>query len=310
MNKKLLFFSIFIILFIFIYTIYYKTNQLLYYQEKFTNQAENDDIFDKEYVDFYEIIYRDFDDIDYDYKIVKSKVLDKLKNPNNLHILVAGSGVGKWCKKLKDSHDNVIGIDNSQNMFFKAKSMYPNIKFVHNNLKKNSAFKRNEFGMILLDERAIYYNTIPEQEIIIKNIYNWLDDRGFLIIQIYDPKKLQVAARYYSSNYMDNKGYLHGFTYLNNFSHDCYYIPDIEDKERIYYYDKIVLQDNGNKRIKKSVFYIQDKEKMYNMILKNGFEIFYIEDIHRQIVGGYELAILRKKDNKTTVNKLQENMKN
>jgi len=85
MNKKLLFFSIFIILFIFIYAIYYKTNQLLYYQEKFTNQAENDDIFDKEYVDFYEIIYRDFDDIDYDYKIVKSKVLDKLKNPNNLH---------------------------------------------------------------------------------------------------------------------------------------------------------------------------------------------------------------------------------
>jgi hypothetical protein len=164
--------------------------------------------------------------------------------------------------------------------------------------------------MILVDERSIYYNTIPEQETIIKNIYDWLDDRGFLIIQIYDPKKLQVAARYYSSNYMDNKGYLHGFTYLNNFSHDCYYIPDIEDKDRIYYYDKIVLQDNGNKRIKKSIFYIQDKEKMYHMILKNGFEIFYIEDIHRQIVGGYELAVLRKKDNKTTVGKLQENMKN
>jgi hypothetical protein len=84
----------------------------------------------------------------------------------------------------------------------------------------------------------------------------------------------------------------------------------MEDKDKIYYYDKIVLQDNGNKRIKKSIFYIQDKEKMYNMILKNGFEIFYIEDIHRQIVGGYELAVLRKKDNKTTVDKLQENMKN
>jgi len=50
---------------------------------------------------------------------VKSKVLDKLKNPNNLHILVAGSGVGKWCKKLKDSYDNVIGIDKSTNMFLR-----------------------------------------------------------------------------------------------------------------------------------------------------------------------------------------------
>ena len=35
--------------------------------ENFTN--ENDDIYDKEFVELYEIIYRDYTDIDYDYNI-------------------------------------------------------------------------------------------------------------------------------------------------------------------------------------------------------------------------------------------------
>jgi hypothetical protein len=124
-------------------------------------------------------------------------------------------------------------------------------------------------------------------------------------MNVYDPSKLQVASRYYSSNYVDNKGNKHGFTYLNDFSHDCYYIKDEENSNVYNYYDKAIF-DSGDKRIKKTNFYIPPKEKIYDIILNNGFEVIHIENIRTQIVGGYELAIFKKKKNIITVEELEK----
>ena len=104
---------------------------------------------------------------------------------------------------------------------------------------------------------------------------------------------------------MDNKGNFHGFTYLNDFSHDCYYIKDEKDNEIFYYYDKIVF-DTGMKRIKKTTFYIPPKEKIYDIIINSRFDLFYIEKIRLQIVGGYELAIFKKKKQIISVDELEK----
>ena len=187
----------------------------------------------------------------------------------------------------------------------KAQHVYPNVKFIRGNIIKKQVFQEKSFSHIFLEERTLYYNSFEDMKKIIQNTLLWLKDKGFLIVQIYDPNNLQLAARYYSSKYIDSKGYVHGFTYLNDFSHDCYYIRDESNKEKFDYYDKIVL-DDGKKRIKKTTFNIPDKEKMYDLILSNGFDIFYIEKIRRQqVVGGYELAIFRKKNTKITVDELQ-----
>lgn len=284
---KLLIFIICIII------IYIYTNNLLktHINENFMN--ENDDIYDKEFVELYEIIYRDYTDIDYDYNIINNKILSKLTN-SDIKIAVAGSGVGKQCKKFKEKYDNVVGIDNSENMILYSKRKYPNIKFIKNNLLNQKSLGKNEYGLIILDERTLFYNNIKKQEYLIQNCFNWLVTGGFLVIPIYIPEELQVASRYYSSNYIDDKGNTHGFTYLNDFTHNCYYIKDEKDGNIYNFYDKIVLKD-GTKRIKKTKLYIQSKEKTYDLILKNGFEIIYIEPVHLQILGGYELAIFRKK---------------
>ena len=73
---------------------------------------------------------------------------------------------------------------------------------------------------------------------IFANVHTWLQDDGYLIIGIYNPKKMRLVPRYYSSNYIDDKGNKHGFTYLNDFSHDCYLLEGNE-KDSYYYYDKI-----------------------------------------------------------------------
>jgi ATPase subunit of ABC transporter with duplicated ATPase domains len=50
------------------------------------------------------------------------------------------------------------------------------------------------------------------------------------------------------------------------------------------------------------------KEKVYDIIINSGFDIFYIEKIRIQIVGGYELAIFRKKKKVISVDELEKNI--
>ena len=303
-NFKILFVITLLILIFFLSYSYYKIRSIENFEDKFDDYEKYDEIYDVEFVNLYEIIYRDFSDIDYDTKIVYSKVVENIKNKENINFLVCGSGIGKLCKRIKEKY-NVIGVDISENMLKKAQIMYPNIKFVRGNIIKNNIFHKNQFSHIYIDERTLYYNKSENINNIIKNTYEWLVEGGFLIAQIYDPTKLQLAARYYSSKYMDNKGNFHGFTYLNDFSHDCYYINDDNDKEIFYYFDKVVF-DTGIKRIKKTTFYIPTKEKVYDIIINNGFEVFYIEKIRIQIVGGYELAIFRKKKQIVSVEELEK----
>ena len=299
--KDIIKICIFIIIIIIIYVY---TNNLLKTNKIENFMNDNDDLYDKEFVELYEIIYRDYTDIDYDYNIINNKILSKLTN-NDIKIAIAGSGVGKQCKKYKEKYDNVIGIDNSENMILHSKRKYPNIKFIKNNLSSQNSLGKNEYGLIIFDERTLFYNNIKKQEYIIQNCFDWLMTGGFLVVPVYIQEELQVASRYYSSNYIDDKGNTHGFTYLNDFTHNCYYIKDEKDNNIYNFYDKIVLKD-GNKRIKKTKLYIQTKEKTYDLILKNGFETVYIEPVHLQILGGYELAIFRKKkENISSVDKIQ-----
>jgi len=305
-NFKILFVITLLILILFLNFSYYKIRSIENFEDKFDDYEKYNEIYDDEFINLYEIIYRDFSDIDYDTKIVYSKVVDNIKNKENINFLVCGSGIGKLCKKIKEKY-NVIGVDISENMLKKAQILYPNIKFIRGNIIKNNIFNKNKFSHIYIDERTLYYNKSEDINKIIKNTFDWLVEGGFLIVQIYDPLKLQVASRYYSSNYMDNKGNLHGFTYLNDFSHDCYYIKDDNSKEIFYYFDKIVFE-TGHKRIKKTIFYIPSNEKIYDIIINNGFDVFYIEKIRTQIVGGYELAIFRKKKQIVSVDELEKKL--
>jgi SAM-dependent methyltransferase len=303
---KILLLIFLLLLIIVLYNKFQKKISIENFDDKFDENEKYDEIYDKEFVDLYEIIYRDFSDIDHDLKIIYPKIIDNIKDQNAINILVGGCGVGKLSKKIKEKYKNVVGVDISYNMLLKAQHTYPNVKFIRGNLTNRKIFEDYTFSHIFLEERTLYYNNIENIKKIIQNSLFWLKDKGFLIVQIYDPDNLQLASRYYSSKYIDNKGYVHGFTYLNDFSHDCYYIRDEENKEKFDYYDKIIL-DDGKKRIKKTTFYIPSKEKVYDLILSNGFDIFYIEKLReQQIVGGYELAIFRKKNTKVTVDQLQK----
>jgi ubiquinone/menaquinone biosynthesis C-methylase UbiE len=305
--KKLLAILLLLVILYIIYYFYYK-KYIENFEDRFGDHEKFDEIYDDEFVNLYEIIYRDFSDIDYDLGIIYSKTLtNEFKNNEKVNFLVCGCGVGKLCKKIKEKFKNVIGVDISENMLRKAQLLYPNVKFVRGNLVNLNIFKRSEYSHIYIDERTLHYNDYDKMKNIIKNIFFWLKDDGYLIVPIYDVNNLNPASRYYSSKYMDDKGNFHGFTYLNDFSHDCYYIKDDENSDIYNYYDKIIL-DTGEKRIKKTQFYFYNKEKIYDLILDSGFEIVSIslEKEKIQVVGTYELAIFKRKKMTISVDELEK----
>ncbi len=286
------------------YSIEYILNE---YKEK------NDDIFDKEFVDLYDIAYHDFFDINRDNKVIL-KYLNK-KNKEDTIVTIGGCGVGKICKSWKDlGYPNVKGIDFSKHMLNKAESLYPNIDFIRGNLVDNKILPHKSTHLFIIDERTLNMNHTKDIEKIIKNAYDWLYDDGILVVPIYDKNELQLASRYYSTTYIDNLGIVHGFTYLDHFSHDCWYVPDLDEETKekserlLMYFDKFTFKD-GKKRIKHTIYYFSPKTEIYDIILNSGFEKIHIEPVSTQIVGGYELAIFKKKKKSMNVSDLQNKNK-
>jgi hypothetical protein len=91
-------------------------------------------------------------------------------------------------------------------------------------------------NIIIIDERMMLYNNFNDQTQIIINCHEWLKKDGYLVVPIYKIDSLGVACRFYSTNYIDDIGKLHGYTYLNGFTHDCWYeINKDSDKNNLDY---------------------------------------------------------------------------
>ena len=292
-----------IVILILLYLLYYFFNQSI---ESFENNKDDDikDQFDKEYVNFYEIIYRDYSDVDFEWKIMKEKAF-KGYNRENTNILLVGSGVGKLASRIKREYPNMIGIDESQNMVNKSYELNPNIKFKKDNLLKDDKFEKNDFTHIIFDTNTIHYNNKHRIPKILKTCHNYLKEDGKLIIPVLDPSNMSRAARYYTTSYLDDHGIIHGFTYLNNFSHDCYHILDDEDKDYSIYFDKIVLED-GKSRIKKTGMYIPKKEDMFDMVLREGFKVDYIYTERGQKLEPREIGFFTKQNKIVDVSEIEK----
>ena len=79
--KKVLLLLLFLLILYIIYY-FYKKESIENFEDKFNDHEKYEEIYDDEFVNFYEIIYRDFNDIDNDLKIVYSKTLNEVKNSN------------------------------------------------------------------------------------------------------------------------------------------------------------------------------------------------------------------------------------
>ena len=135
-------FIIFLLIIILLIISYYNKQITENFEDKFEDHEKYEEMYDTEFTELYEIIYRDFSDIDFDTNIIYPKIVDNITNKNDINFLVCGSGTGKLCKKIKEKYKNVIGVDISENMLKKSQSLYPNIKFVRGNIVKKNIFEK------------------------------------------------------------------------------------------------------------------------------------------------------------------------
>ena len=289
-----LYLILYLLIFLFIYYLYDLYDKAHFivenFEDKFDQNETYNDTYDKEFVDFYDIIYQDDD---YEKEVVNylKKELNNIENPK---ILLVGCGKGSLLNKIKKEFKNTHGLDKSEQMLKKCHENYPYIKTIKANIEKPKLFDNNSYDLIIFDENTLNYNNKKSINNILKNIKNYLKEDGILFIPVFEEKYLQPRPRYYTTNYIDHKKNIHGFTYINNFSHDCYLIKDKNSKDgfNYSYFDKIVLKNNKS-RIKKTRLFIPEKEDYYELLLQNGYNVKKIYNFNEFSELFYEVAILK-----------------
>lgn len=106
------------------------------------------------------------------------EVVDLLSPKKNEKILDIGCGTGYLTHKIAQSGAHVIGIDNSKEMIYKAKSLFPSILF---DLKDARDYEYEEQFDGIFSNATLHW--IFEKERVITQMYNCLKKNGRLAVE-------------------------------------------------------------------------------------------------------------------------------
>ena len=112
------------------------------------------DTYDKEFVNFYDIVYKNEKNEEEIMKHVNKELKD-FKDPS---ILVVGCGRGSLLEKIKKKYKNTQGLDKSENMLKKCQENYPYIKTIKADISREKLFEKSKYDLILFDEDTLYQN--------------------------------------------------------------------------------------------------------------------------------------------------------
>ena len=140
-------------------------------------------VFGKSYSRYYDLLYKDKDykgEVDYINAIIK-----KFSTRNCKSILDIGCGTGKHLRFFKDAGYHVSGIDLSESMIAEAKIHLQQEDDLH--YSKASDFNlEKKFDVIVSLFHVMSYQTENKDlEMIFKNVYNHLEERGLFIFDFW-----------------------------------------------------------------------------------------------------------------------------
>ena len=251
------------------------------------------DIYDKQYVDIYDIVWIDKNMIEFIAKQLDDILFKNYKSDDKIKILDCGCGIGYYNNLFANLGYESIGIDKSKNMLRKSTIFFPKDTRILGDIINYELFKEKEFSHIYIGNYVLNQNSHKNINKIIKNCYYWLRNDGYLIVDIKDIDKLDYFPAKYSQYYIDNKGNKHSFTYYKNFLYDRFFLKDKEDDTYLLY-EKIILSDN-RERIIVNKQIIPKRDILIKLIETNGFKYEgIIEDDNYKNGNGFDIVIFKK----------------
>ena len=140
-------------------------------------------VFGKNYSAYYDLLYKDKDykgEVDY-----INEIINRYSKRDCKTILDIGCGTGKHLRCFKDTGFDVSGVDSSENMIAEAKILLSQSNNLH--CSKASEFNLNiKFDVIVsLFHVMSYQKDNSELEMVFKNVYNHLHDKGLFIFDFW-----------------------------------------------------------------------------------------------------------------------------
>jgi len=263
---------IFIVLLLFVVVIFksFKINKEGFEQNDEFLIKTDIEVYDSFYSNIYD--YLVYNNVKNDYEI--GEIINKTEPTSESLILDVGSGTGHHVATLETIGFNTVGIDKSADMVAKAKSTYPQLKFVQGDVLNSSQFSNNSFTHILCLYFTLYY--IKDKSTFFSNCYQWLKPGGYLVVhvvnrELFDPilppgnPLLMVSPQKYAKQRINTTQITFDqFHYSSEF--------DLKPNDNIAYFnEKFKFTDNGKVRKNQHILYMDTESDIITKAQNVGF---------------------------------------
>lgn len=258
----------------------------------------NEEIYDKYYTEIYDTIYCPEYTVRSELRII-IKQTQITPSSSRTIFLDIGSKTGYTVNTLHQMGFRSFGVDLSQDMINYSENKYPEINVKCEDVLNPMCYEFNLFTHILMNSLEIYH--YKNKAVIIKNIYSWLNNGGFLIMHLVNPNKFditppsnkdfisQILFHEFKDKSLD-KSYLkfNDFDYyISKKSNKLSDIPTTIISEKIIY-------SNGNIRENEQILYTEKIETIIRYTKNVGFSLIGEVNIQNIYGEGHYLYILQK----------------
>lgn len=240
--------------------------------KKFVSK-EGDAVFDDFYVDYYDDLTHD----QYKNTFELKEILRATKqDPSKLTVLDVGCGTGHHCKELAKQGAKVYGIDKSNAMITRAKSLHASheIDFRTACALDSITFPPNSFDLIQSLYFTVYY--IQNKKQFFENCFTWLKPRGYLalhlvnrnhfnpILNVADPLVIVNPQKYAKQRITQSTVKFKDFTYKADFKYE-------KGSDRASFNELFKDDASGNTRKNEHKFYMESQKEILRIAKSCGF---------------------------------------
>jgi len=240
------------------------------YVENYTNKQ----------IDYYRKVWLHNDEIEAQFSLGKSLIDEFYKKLGKKgKVLNIGCGTATYLTAMEKKYPkfNYYGIDNDRSMVTEARSKCPMCKIEYGNALDKNAFEPEDFDIIILAKETLHLIDYDDWNTLFFNINFWMRPHALLIINIYEPNKLDAGPEDYSLMKPTKEGNKISSTFYDGFFHNAQF-KQVKDNE---YMLEEVYKAGKKFNDYDTRFYVPSLKDSLAKIRKNGFELLKIDDMKK-----------------------------